>query len=87
MTITEQQHTNSRSSLTPPRSREREPTTTAAARESSSSRAPEWVRAAIAVSLNTLHDESIFKSKEAKEKPCEIDEASMEKDDGTEARR
>jgi len=32
-------------------------------------------------------DESIFKSKEAKEKPCGIDEASMEKDEGVEARR
>jgi len=32
-------------------------------------------------------DESIFKSKEAKEKPCEIDEASMEKDEGAEVRR
>ena len=33
------------------------------------------------------NDESIFKSKEAKEKPCGIDEASMEKDEGAEARR
>ncbi|QCE14293.1 hypothetical protein DEO72_LG11g1292 [Vigna unguiculata] len=33
------------------------------------------------------YDESIFKSKEAKEKPCGIDEASMEKDEGAEARR
>jgi len=32
-------------------------------------------------------DESIFKSKEAKEKPCGMDEASMEKDEGAEARR
>ena len=32
-------------------------------------------------------DESIFKSKEAQEKPCEIDEASMEKDGGAEVRR
>ena len=38
---TEQQHTSSHSSLTPPRSREREQTTTAATRESSLSRAPE----------------------------------------------
>jgi len=32
-------------------------------------------------------DESIFKSKEAKEKPRGIDEASMEKDEGAEGRR
>jgi len=32
-------------------------------------------------------DESIFNSKEAKEKPCGIDEASMEKDEGAKARR
>jgi len=32
-------------------------------------------------------DESIFKSKEANEKPCRIDEASMEKDEGAEVRR
>ena len=32
-------------------------------------------------------DESIFKSKEAKEKPCEIDEASMENDEGAKVRR
>ena len=32
-------------------------------------------------------DESIFKSKAAKEKPCRIDEASMEKDEGAEIRR
>jgi len=31
--------------------------------------------------------EAIFKSKEAKEKPCGIDEASMEKDEGAEVRR
>jgi len=31
--------------------------------------------------------ESIFKSKEAKKKPCGIDDASMEKDEGGEARR
>jgi len=39
---------------------------------------------------NQLHwfvDESIFKSKEVKEKPRGIDEASMEKDEGAEARR
>jgi len=36
---------------------------------------------------STLYDESIFKSKEAKEKPCRIDEACMEKDEGAEARR
>jgi len=34
-----------------------------------------------------LVDESIFKSKEAKEKSCGIDEASMEKDEGAKARR
>jgi len=43
-------------------------------------------------SLNTQRekkpsDESIFKSKEAKDKPCGIDEASMEKDEGAKARR
>jgi len=32
-------------------------------------------------------DDSIFKSKETKENPCGIDEASMEKDEGAEARR
>jgi len=32
-------------------------------------------------------DESIFKSKEAKEKPCGNDEASMKNDEGAEARR
>jgi len=32
-------------------------------------------------------DESIFKSKEAKDKPYRIDEASMEKDEGAKARR
>ena len=37
--------------------------------------------------LFSLFDESIFKSKEAKEKPCGIDEASMEKDEGAEARK
>jgi len=37
--------------------------------------------------MTTSIDDSIFKSKETKEKPCEIDEASMEKDEGAEARR
>ena len=32
-------------------------------------------------------DKSIFKSKEAKKKPCRIDEAFMEKDEGAKARR
>jgi len=32
-------------------------------------------------------DESIFKSKEAKEKPCGIDEASMEKEEGAVVRK
>jgi len=36
---------------------------------------------------STRSDESIFKSKEAKEKPCGIDEASMEKDEGAKATR
>jgi len=34
-----------------------------------------------------LTDESIFKNKEAKEKSCGIDEASMEKDEGAKVRR
>ena len=37
--------------------------------------------------LQIPHDESIFKSKEAKEKPCIIDEASNEKDEGAKDRR
>ena len=37
--------------------------------------------------LQIPHDDVIFKSKEVKEKPCGIDEASMEKDEGAEARR
>ena len=37
--------------------------------------------------LQIPHDESIFKSKEAKEKPCGNDEASMKNDEGAEARR
>jgi len=40
----------------------------------------------VCLKMNTC-DESIFKSKEAKEKPCEIDEAFMEKDEGAEVRR
>jgi len=34
-----------------------------------------------------MFDESIFKNKEAKEKPCRIDEASMEKDESAKVRR